>query len=112
MLWGESNETVIHISRECIQLTRKEYKLQDTWIGKKTHWEVYTKFGFNVEEKCQEYQPEEGVENDRHKIWNFSVQCIMSLKHVDPSLGFTNKASSNCQIIDLAISCDIRVDSN
>ena len=48
MLCGQVDETVRHIVCECLMLAQSEYKRRYDWVGRKIHWEVCRKIGFDV----------------------------------------------------------------
>ena len=50
-LCGKVDETVRHIVSECPMLAQREYKRRHDWVGRKIHWEVCRKTGFDVNEK-------------------------------------------------------------
>ena len=81
ILCGKVDETVRHalcwhmpyseicpIVCECPMLAQREYKRRQDWVGRKIHWEVCRKIGFDVNEKWYKHEPEKVVENDFWKI--------------------------------------------
>ena len=50
-LCGKLDETVRHIVCECPMLTQREYKRRHDLVGRKIHWKVCRKIGFDVNEK-------------------------------------------------------------
>ena len=49
-LCGRVDETVRHIVCECPMLAQRDYKRRHHWVGRKIHWEVCRKIGFDVNE--------------------------------------------------------------
>ena len=49
-------------------LAQRQYKRRRDWVGRKIHWEVCRKIGFDINEKWYEHEPEKVVENDSWKI--------------------------------------------
>ena len=47
-LCGNVNETVRYIVCKCPTLAQREYKRRYDWLGRKIHWEVCRKIGFDV----------------------------------------------------------------
>ena len=84
-LCGKVDETVRHIVCECPILAQREYKRRHDWVGRKIHWEVCRKIGFDVNEKCYKHEPEKVVENDSWKMDYGILQykLIMSLRQED-----------------------------
>ena len=62
------DETVSHILRECPMLGQREYKKRHDIVGRKIHWEVCRKIGFDVNEKWYKHELVKVVENDSWKI--------------------------------------------
>ena len=50
-LHGKADETVRHMVCECLMLPQREYKRRYEWVGRKIHWEVCRKIGFDVNKK-------------------------------------------------------------
>ena len=50
-LHGKVDETVRHMGCECLMLPQREYKRRYEWVGRKIHWEVCRKIGFDVNKK-------------------------------------------------------------
>ena len=68
------DETVRHIVCECPMLAQRECKRRHDWVGRKIHWKVRRKIGFNVNEKWYKNEPEKVVENNSWKIWDFTIK--------------------------------------
>ena len=62
------HETVSHILRECPMLGQREYKKRHDSVGRKIHWEVCRKIGFDVNEKWYKHELVKVVENDSWTI--------------------------------------------
>ena len=63
-LYGKVDEKVKHLVCECPIFTQREYKRKHDWVGRKIHWEVCRKIGFDVNKKWNKYASEEVLEND------------------------------------------------
>ena len=53
-------------------MVQREYKRRHDWVGRKMHWELCRKTGFDV--KRYKHKPEKVVENDSWKIWDIAMQ--------------------------------------
>ena len=53
---------------ECPMLAQREYKRRYDWAGRKIHWEVCRKIGFDEIEKRYKHEPEKVAKNDFWKI--------------------------------------------
>ena len=62
------------IVSECPMLAQRKYRKKHDCFGRKIHWEVCRKIGFDVNEKWYKHEPEKVVENDSWKIWDFTTQ--------------------------------------
>ena len=60
----QADETVNHLLSECSKMAQREFKRRHDWLGKKIHWEVCLKYGFDVKRKWYEHEPETTMEND------------------------------------------------
>ena len=71
------DETVRHIVCECRILAQRKYKKRHDWVGRKIHWKICKKIGFDLNEKWYKHKPEKVVEID-----SGILQCklIMSLR--------------------------------
>ena len=72
------DETVRQIVCECPMLAQRKYRKKHDCFGRKIHWEVCRKIGFDVNEKWYKHEPEKVVENDSWKIWDFTTQTGMN----------------------------------
>ena len=74
-LYGDRDETIIHIISEFSKLAQKEYKTKYDWMGKVIHWEMCKKFKFDYTNKLYMHNPASVPENEKHKLlWDFDVQ--------------------------------------
>ena len=104
---GSSGETIHHILNDCPKLKQKEYKRRHDWIGKRIHWEIAKKCGFQTTTKSYEHSPETVLENDSFKIlWDFNIQTDHILEARRPDLVVVRKAERLTQIVDFAIPLD------
>ena len=77
-LRGKVYETVRHIVRECPTLVQSEYKRRHDSMGRKVHWEVCRKTGFDVNEKWYKHEPEKVVKKvlgRHHGCFNTKLSC-------------------------------------
>ena len=93
-LCGKVDETVRHIVCECPMLAQREYKRRHDWVGRKIHWEVCRKIGFDANEKCYKHEPEKVVENDSWKIWDFTIQTDHVIEARRPDMVIIDKTSA------------------
>ena len=108
-LCGKVDETVRNIVCECPMLAQREYKRRHDWLGKKIHWEVCRKTGFDVNEKCYKHEPEKVAENDSRKIlWDFTIQTDHLIEARRPDM-VIDKTKNECKIIDFACPFDSRI---
>ena len=109
---GQADESVNHILSECSKMAQKEYKRRHDWVGKKVHWEVSKRCGFDVNEKWYEHEPDAVSENnDFHILWDFEVQTDHVIEARRPDMIVTDKKNNTCKIIDFAVPFDSRVDA-
>ena len=52
----QADESVNHILSECSKMAQKEYKRRRDWVGKKVHWQVSKRCGFDINEKWYEHE--------------------------------------------------------
>ena len=110
-LCGKVDETVRHIVCECPMLPQREYKRRHDWVGRKRHWEVCRKSGFDVNEKWYKHEPEKVVENDSSKIlWDFTIQTDHVIEARRPDMVIIDKTKNECKIIDFACPFDTRIE--
>ena len=67
-LCGKVDNTVINIVCKYPILAQREYKRRYDCLGRKVHWEVCRKVGFDINEKLHRHEPEKVVGNDSWKI--------------------------------------------
>ena len=107
---GKVDETINHLLCECSKMAQREYKRRHDWLGKRVHWEVCRKLGFETKEKWYEHQPESVYENDDYKVlWDFNIQTDHVIEARRPDLVIINKQDRMCQIVDFAVPYDSRV---
>ena len=110
-LCGKVDETVRHLVCECPMLAQREYKRRHDWVGRKIHWEVCRKIGFDVNEKWYKHEPEKVVENDSWKtLWDFTIQTdhVIEARRLD--MVIIDKTTNECKIIDFACPFDSRIE--
>ena len=94
------DKTVTHIISDYKKLPQKEYK---TWrhdrVSLIIHWEMYKKYGIEVNEKWRENIVEKYLETDLVRfLRNLRIQTVV-----------LNKVIQKCILIDIARPFDIRV---
>ena len=93
------------------KLAQKEYKGRHNWAGRKIHWEVCRKTGFDVNEKCYKHEPEKVVENDSSKIlWDVTIQTDHVIEARRPDMVIIDKTKYEYKIIDFACPFDSRIE--
>ena len=80
-------------------------------MGRKIHWKVCRKIGFDVNEKWYKHEPEKVVENDPGKmLWDFTIQTDRVIEARRPDMVIVDKTKNDCKIIDFAWPCDSRIE--
>ena len=111
-LCGRVDETVRHIVCECPMLAQRDYKRRHHWVGRKIHWEVCRKIGFDVNEKWYKHEPEKLVENDSWKIlWDFTIPTDHAIEARRPDMAIIYKTKNECKIIEFACPFDSRIEA-
>ena len=89
-LWGDRDETIIHIKSECFKWAQK-YKIRYDWVGKGIHWELCKKFKFDHTNKWYMHDTASVLEND--------TKTPMGLWRTDgsPNLGQKTRPYNNQQ---------------
>ena len=106
----QADETVDHLLNEYSKMAQKEFKRRHDWVGKKIHWEVCLKYGFDVKSKWYEHEPETTMENDVCTIlWDFNIQTDHVIQARRPDLVIKDKAKNDCLIF--AVPYDSRVET-
>ena len=71
-------------------------------MGRKIHWEVCRKIGFDVNEKLYKHEPEQVVENDSWKIlWDFTIQTDHVIEARRPDMVIIDNTKNECKILTL-----------
>ena len=92
-------------------LAQREYKRRHDWVGRKIHWEVCRKSGFDVNEIWYKHEPEKVVQNDSWKIlWAFTIKTdhVIEARRLD--MVNIVKTKNEGKIIDFACPFDSRTD--
>ena len=108
---GGREETVAHIVSESKNLAQNEYK---NWRHNKVaaiiHWELCKKYGTVVKEKWYDHKAEKVIETDEIKImWDMRIQTDKLIENSRPDIVVLNKITRKCVLIDIACSCDTRI---
>ena len=100
-----------HIVCECPMLVQREYNWGHDWVGRKVHWEVCRKIGFDVDEKWYKHEPVKVVENDSWKIlWDSTIQIDHVIAARRPDIVISDKTKNECKIIDFACPFDSKIE--
>ena len=92
-------------------LAQREYKSRYDWVGRKIHWQVCRKNGFDVNEKWYKHEPEKVAENGSWKIlWDVTLQTDHVTEARRPDMVIMDKTKNECKIIDFACSFDSRIE--
>ena len=80
-------------------------------MGRKIHWEVCKKIGFDVNEKLYKHVPEELLENYStwRILWDVTIQTDHVIEVGRPDMVIIDKTKNECKIIDFACSFDSRI---
>ena len=98
-LCGKVDETVRHIVCKCPMLAQSEYKSRHDWVGRKIHWEICRKSGFDVNEKWYKHEPEKVVENDSWKmLWDFTIQTDHVIEARRHDMVIIDKTKNECEM--------------
>ena len=74
-LYGDKDETIIHIISEFSKLEQREYKKKRDLVWKVIHLELCKKLKFDHTNKRYMHKPEFIFENETHKIlWDFEIK--------------------------------------
>ena len=69
-------------------------------MGRKIHWEVNKKIGFDINEKWYKHESDKVVENDSWNIlWNFTIQTDHVNQVTRPDMVTIVKIKNECKII-------------
>ena len=72
-------------------------------MGRKIHWDICRKIGFDVNEKWYKHELKKVVENDSWKIlWDFTIQIACAIQARKPDMVVIDKIKNECKIIDFA----------
>ena len=92
-------------------LTQREYKRRHDWVGRKIHWEVSRKIGFDVNEKWYKHEPEKVVKNDSWKIlWGVTIKTDHIIEARRPDMVIIDKTKIECKIIGFGYPFDSRIE--
>ena len=64
--YGDIDEKIIYIIRECGILAQEKYKCRNDWVWKVFYWELSKKFKFVHNTKWYMHKPESVLENETH----------------------------------------------
>ena len=110
-LCGVRDESVEHLVAECEKVAQTEYKQRHDSIARIVHLEMCQKYGLIGEMKWYNHRPESVLENERVKIlWDFSIQTDHIVQHNRPDIVIIHKRERRCQIVDIAVPGDKRVE--
>ena len=104
-------ETVFHLVSECSVMAQSEYKARHDKLAKVVHWDLCKKYGVQVDARWYKHVPEKVEETDRVKIlWDFNIQTDHVVEHRRPDIVVLDKEGKRCQLIDIAVPGDSRVE--
>ena len=63
---GETDETIIHIVKECSKLALREYKRMDDNVARMVHWILCEKCNLEKSEKLYLHNPLIGIKINLH----------------------------------------------
>ena len=93
-------------------MAQREFKRRHDWLGKKIHWEVCLKYGFDVKRKWYEHEPETAMENDISTILrDFNINTDHVIQARGPDLVINDKLKNQCLIVEFAIPSDSRIET-
>ena len=108
---GKRIESVQHIVSECEKLAQKEYKRRHDNVAKKIHWDLCKRNGLEHQEKWYEHTPHGALENDDVKLlWDINIQCDNVIEARRPDIVLIDKKERACNIVDIAVPADCRVE--
>ena len=108
-----SDETVTHIvgTGGSKKLAQRDYKRRHDTVAKALHWEICKKYGFKSASQWYEHEPESVLENEDWKVlWDFTIQTDRVIQARRPDIVIVDKKSKVCQIVDIAVPGDCRVE--
>jgi hypothetical protein len=107
----ESIETVDHIVSGCSKLAQQEYKARHDRVATAVHWSLMKKFGFEHSERWYNHRAETVYENESVKIlWDMNLYTDHVIEARRPDIVVVNKQEKTCQVIDIAVPLDRRVE--
>ena len=110
-MYGQKEETVMHIICECTKLAQKEYKRRHDLVGTAIYWELCKQLEFNHTDKWYEHKPVSALENEKRQLlWDFGVQTNHRIEAKSPDLIIVDKEKDTCQIVDFAITANHSVE--
>lgn len=110
-LCKEKDETVSHLVSECSKIAQTEYKRRHDKVAAAVHWSLCKKHDLSHSEKWYDHRAEAVTENEKVKLlWDFNIQTDKVIEARRPDIVMINKKTKECQIIDIAIPSDTRVE--
>ena len=114
-LSGERDESITHPIAECKKLAQKDYKELHDSVARIVPLGLYQKAGLIGDVKWYNHKPKRVMENERVKIlWDFNIQTdhqpTTNNQHRRPDIVIVYKKERKCQLIDIAIPGDSRVE--
>ena len=107
----EMDESIVHVIAECKKFAQKEYKQRHDNIARIVHLELCQKFELLGKIKWYNHRPESVMENDRVKVfWDFNIQTDHVIQHRRPDIVIVHKVERKCQLTDIAVPGDKRVE--
>ena len=107
---GKRNESIFHLVSERKKLAKPDYKQRHDNIAGMVQLELCQKHGLLGEKKWYNHRARGVMENEDVKIlWDFNIQTDNLIEHRTPDIIVVNTKDSICDIIDLAVPGDKRV---
>lgn len=110
---GDRDETVAHITAECMVLAQKYYKeWRHDKVAQVLHWHLCRMWQFDRDDNWYNHKPEPVTESEKTKIlWDFAIQTDKEIEANRPDIVLLDKIERNCFIIDIACPFDTRIGS-
>ena len=109
-LYGEREETIMHVLSECKKIAQTEYKKRHDKVTTWTHWRLCQIYNLLHSNNWYEHLAETVIETPQVKIlWDFNIQTDKVIDARHPDIVVTNKDKRESWIVDIAIPGDLRV---
>ena len=107
----EKDETVSHIISECSKLAQTDYKQRHDRVATAVHWSLCRKYGIKVTSEWYKHTAEKVMESEQAKLlWDYNIMTDKVITARRPDIVVVRKADNHCQLIDIAVPGDTRVE--